>query len=387
MSFYITQLMVPQSKYWLKCPYLMDWEAICIHNTANRASAMAEASYMVGNNLTVSWHYAVDDYRAVQCLPLNRNGWHAGDGGAGPGNRKTVGVEICYSLDAGDARYPKAQANAAILVARLLNSKKYGTDRIKIHRDFSGKYCPHRMLDNGHWPTFFKAQVQAILDKINGVKPTKPVTPPATPGIKVGDMVSITGTHYSTGETIPAWVKKKQHKVGQISGTKALLGYPNGIMSWAYLKDLQKAGSPMPSPKPVVDKSGAIRVGDWVSVTGTKYTTGQTIPDWVKRQQHAVASIFGNSALLGHPGGINSWVALKDLTKPTASFKPYVVRVRISNLNMKAGAGTGYNSNGFIKPGVYTIIEEKAGPGARLWGKLKSGAGWIALDFAEKLAR
>ena len=145
----------------------MDWQEICVHNTANRASAMAEASYMIGHNMQISWHYAVDDYRAVQCLPLNRNGWHAGDGGNGRGNRKSLGIEICYSLDKGDKRYPVAQANAAILIARLLKSKNFGTNRIKIHRDYSGKYCPHRMLDNGHWDAF-KAQVQAILDKLNG---------------------------------------------------------------------------------------------------------------------------------------------------------------------------------------------------------------------------
>ena len=35
--------------------------------------------------------------------------------------------------------------------------------------------------------------------------------------------------------------------------------------------------------------------------------------------------------------------------------------------------------------GVYTIIEEKAGKGAKMWGKLKSGVGWIALDYTNKL--
>ena len=34
--------------------------------------------------------------------------------------------------------------------------------------------------------------------------------------------------------------------------------------------------------------------------------------------------------------------------------------------------------------GIYTIVEEKTGIGAVIWGKLKSGVGWIALDDTEK---
>jgi hypothetical protein len=34
---------------------------------------------------------------------------------------------------------------------------------------------------------------------------------------------------------------------------------------------------------------------------------------------------------------------------------------------------------------VYTIVEEADGPGASKWGRLKSGAGWISLDFVKKM--
>lgn len=34
---------------------------------------------------------------------------------------------------------------------------------------------------------------------------------------------------------------------------------------------------------------------------------------------------------------------------------------------------------------IYTIVAEAAGPGATKWGKLKSGAGWISLDYVTKL--
>lgn len=34
---------------------------------------------------------------------------------------------------------------------------------------------------------------------------------------------------------------------------------------------------------------------------------------------------------------------------------------------------------------VYTIVAESDGPGASKWGKLKSGAGWISLDYTKKV--
>ena len=62
----------------------------------------------------------------------------------------------------------------------------------------------------------------------------------------------------------------------------------------------------------------------------------------------------------------------------------YTAQVTASDLNIRTGPGTNYGSKGFIKPGVYTIVAEASGTGASKWGKLKSGAGWISLDYAEK---
>lgn len=66
-----------------------------------------------------------------------------------------------------------------------------------------------------------------------------------------------------------------------------------------------------------------------------------------------------------------------------ATVEPYLVRVTISDLYIRKGPGTNYGKNGFIAPGVYTIVAESNGTGATKWGKLKSGAGWISLDYAK----
>ena len=60
------------------------------------------------NNNKVSFHYAIDDREIVQKVFLkNRNAWHAGDGN-GPGNRKGIGIEICYSKSGGK-RFEEAE--------------------------------------------------------------------------------------------------------------------------------------------------------------------------------------------------------------------------------------------------------------------------------------
>lgn len=71
----------------------------------------------------------------------------------------------------------------------------------------------------------------------------------------------------------------------------------------------------------------------------------------------------------------------------SSAFKSYIVRITPSDgVNIRKGAGTDYAIVGAIaQGGAYTIVEEKTGKGATKWGKLKSGAGWIALDYTEKI--
>ena len=66
---------------------------------------------------------------------------------------------------------------------------------------------------------------------------------------------------------------------------------------------------------------------------------------------------------------------------------PYKVKVSISDLNIRKGPGTDYEKTGqYTGIGVFTITEMKPGKGSDAgWGRLKSGAGWIALDHAVKI--
>jgi N-acetylmuramoyl-L-alanine amidase len=148
----IKQDLITSDRYSIKAPYSMKPIGICVHNTANDASAKNEISYMKRNNNKVSFHMAVDDKEAIQGIPFNRNAWHAGDGGQGTGNRKYIAIEICYSKSGGN-RFIQAEKNAAEVIAQLLKERGWGIEDVKRHYDFSGKNCPHRTMELG-WGRF-----------------------------------------------------------------------------------------------------------------------------------------------------------------------------------------------------------------------------------------
>lgn len=65
---------------------------------------------------------------------------------------------------------------------------------------------------------------------------------------------------------------------------------------------------------------------------------------------------------------------------------PYLVKITASALNIRKKPTTASAVTGCIRDkGVYTIVEEANGTGASRWGKLKSGAGWISLDYTKKV--
>lgn len=98
-------------------------------------------------------------------------------------------------------------------------------------------------------------------------------------------------------------------------------------------------------------------------------------------------SILANAKAMAdsHPGYTVYDSTGKAVYPVAAAFVPYTVQVTISDLRIRKGPGTNYAANGYTGKGVFTIVAEATGTGASKWGKLKSGAGWISLDYAKKL--
>ncbi|AWC30894.1 hypothetical protein CG478_019120 [Bacillus cytotoxicus] len=154
-----TEWIVPKGNPQIRPGYAMDPRYITIHETANErrgADAKNHAKYLM-NQATgstsrgASWHFTVDDKEIYQHLPLNENGWHAGDGTNGTGNRQSIGIEIAVNQD---GNYEKAVENARKLTAYLMQELNIPLDNVKKHQHWSGKNCPAKIIARGTWPAF-----------------------------------------------------------------------------------------------------------------------------------------------------------------------------------------------------------------------------------------
>jgi len=157
MSIKIIQDFIPKGRK-NRPGYPMTPKYITIHETGSfgkGANAKAHAKYIKSDdaaNRPASWHFTVDDTEIYQHLPLNENGWHAGDGENGTGNRQSIGIEICVNSD---GNFEKAVQNAQWLVRKLMTEFNIPIENIKQHYDWNGKNCPYtiRKTPNG-WKNF-----------------------------------------------------------------------------------------------------------------------------------------------------------------------------------------------------------------------------------------
>lgn len=289
----ITKDLVSSSKYDIKCPYPMTPKFIVIHNTANDASAKNEITYMKNNNKEVSFHFAVDDVEARQGLPLDRNAWHAGDGGKGQGNRYGIAIEICYSKSGGD-KFTKAEKNAAKLVAQLMHERGWDISKLKKHQDFSNKYCPHRTLDLG-WDRF-KKMVQSELDVLNGNKKPTTSNSTSTSYYKKFDSTSIVDGLKSVGVDSSFSTRVKIAKANGISNYEGTSSQNEKLLDLARHGKLKKVGSTTSTSKPTTPTASYYK----------KYTgSSGSIVDALK--SIGVDSSYNNRKKIAKANGISNY--------------------------------------------------------------------------------
>ena len=144
-------------------------------------------------------------------------------------------------------------------------------------------------------------------------------------------------------------------------------------------------------------ESGEIKKGDLVAILNeATYYNGKAIPYWVKSQKWYVRdNPIGERVVIDkNERGDNyicspihkKFLTVEKKSETIVSACPYLVKIIADCLNIRKGAGTNTAKAGKITDhGVYTIVEERKGCGASLWGRLKSGAGWISLDYVKKI--
>lgn len=143
---------------------------ITVHNTSNTgrgADAANHAVFVARASTGVSWHYTVDDQVIYQHLPLNENGWHAGDG-RGTGNMKSIGIEICENAG---ANFEQAVKNAQWLIRKLMGDLGIPLSNVVPHKHWSGKECPRKLLNR--WDGFKAGIAPASTSQMTTAKPVK----------------------------------------------------------------------------------------------------------------------------------------------------------------------------------------------------------------------
>ena len=142
--------------------------------------------------------------------------------------------------------------------------------------------------------------------------------------------------------------------------------------------------TPQPSPVTPAPTSAVLVNGQVIKLQpGCTYANGKTIPSWVFNSTLYYRGMSGENVIFStqKTGAITGTVKPENVINPNAPVSSsYIVQVTTDVLNIRKGPGTNYAITGSIKDrGKYTIVAEQNG-----FGKLKSGAGWISLNYTKK---
>lgn len=157
---------------------------ITIHETANTgvgANADAHANF-INNGAMETWHYTVDDEKAVCHFYHTTSCWASG---TYKGNTESIQIEMCINSD---GNYRKTLQNTIELVQKIMKEENIPAGNVVQHHYWSGKHCPTLLREGNsgmNWQQF-----------IAGVKGQK-VAPPKKQKVPKGwDGINEHGTLY-----------------------------------------------------------------------------------------------------------------------------------------------------------------------------------------------
>ena len=164
------------------------------------------------------------------------------------------------------------------------------------------------------------------------------------------------------------WLGQKENPAGK--GWAAGAGYGEKILS--ILKGILGTAGGAPKPAPAETEAWYRVRKSWADASSQKGAFKSLENAKKCADENSGHSVFDESG--------------KALYTKAAALQPYLVRVSIPDLNIRQGPGTDKPKTGKVTGvGVFTIVEEADGKGASRWGKLKSNAGWISLDYASRI--
>lgn len=327
----------------------------------------------------------------IQTMPWNYKPWGCGSGLKGSCNNGWIQFEICEDGLTNKDYFEKVYEEACQITAYLCdlyNIDPNGTVKVNgveiptilCHADSYDLGFGSNHGDINHWfPKFNKnmntarARVSEIMGKTNS-KPSDDENNLNLPT----EIYRVRKTWTDSKSQIGAYrnlenAKKARDKAGpeyEVYNSKGISIYPevnNEIKT-------------------------SFKVGDEVClVKNATYYSGKEIPKWVFERKLYIREVYKDNYVISTQkiGPITGIVALDAVVAfdgqsiETSVFNPYLTRITTPVLNVRLGPGISYKITTQVKENqIYTIIDEKNG-----WGKLKSGAGWISLDYTEKLIK
>lgn len=319
-----------------------------------------------------------------------------------PVHNKRIGGATGSRHSKGDAADIVVQGVAPKEVAKYAES--IGIKGIGLYETSADGYFTH--VDTRDKKSFWYGQNEAPRTTFGG---GSSVTPTPTPSIK-DETLSIGDTGTEVKE-LQEWLVKLGYNVGPKGpdgdfGSKtytAIIDFQrknnlddDGIIGPLTKNTIKEAINKMSENTIIIpenDKENGkeFNIGDAVSILlGSTYTSGQSIPSWVfnsklyirRFQKDETEAIISTHKT----GSVTGIVLTEDLipygsSQVAEGFEPYYVKINADVLNVRAGVGTSYKiTTQVTKNQIFTIVDERDG-----WGKLKSGAGWISLDYTIKL--
>ncbi|MDF1811024.1 MAG: N-acetylmuramoyl-L-alanine amidase [Verrucomicrobiales bacterium] len=179
----IEKFLIPEGKFGRHRMARMEPKYITIHSTQNysaTADAYAHARALANGALKsrsnslgyLTWHFSVDEKSIYQSLPVIERGEHADYNG--PGNRNSIGIEMCEN--SGNSRELTIERTAE-LAAWLMTRYNIPISNVVPHqhwkrirpgdqRNLGHKNCPHFLMDNGKPGPKWQAFLEQIESKL-----------------------------------------------------------------------------------------------------------------------------------------------------------------------------------------------------------------------------
>ena len=270
-----------------------------------------------------------NDGTVYQTLPWNHRGWHCALGKNGSGNNTHIGVEMC------EPACIKYTGGSTFTCSDLATAKAVTKRTYEAAVELFAMLCKEYNLN----PTADGVIISHAEGHKRGIASNH------------GDPEHL-WTQLGMGYTMDGFRKDvKAAMSGEKEDNTEVVKWYRVRKSWEDAKSQKGAYKVLKNAKGCADKNEGYSVFDW---------NGNAIYPVVEAEPKQETS--------------------------TESKVNYRVRVTIKNLNIRKGPGTNYDKTGkYTGIGVFTIVAESEGEGATKWGKLKSNAGWISLDYAKSI--